>query len=340
MFNPKRIIFEKNALSYPLAQSIKDYFEPRNDIEKIYLSNNKIKSSIPGETLPEFYSHGKKTLVIGVHKSSSFQSCKPSAHYQLPLISGCMGKCQYCYLNTRLGDKPYLKINVNTDDIFTQASKYIQERMPELTIFEGSATSDPVPVEPYTHSLEQAIVFFGANEFSRFRFVTKYTDVDSLQNLPHHGHTEVRFSINTDTVINQYELATASRDNRIAASIKMIKAGYPVGFLIAPVFLYTGWEEDYHQLLCCLHDSLPPTLHYPLTFEIITHRYTTAAKNKILQIFPNTTVPMDDEARKYKHGQFGYGKFVYDKESMQRVKTFFTEEIDRLFDFKEIKYII
>lgn len=340
MFNPKRVIFEKNALHYPLGKSIEDFFNTKPEVEKLYLATNKIKSSIPGDTLPEFYSNGKRTLVIGVHKASSFQSCKPSAHFQLPLISGCMGKCQYCYLNTRLGDKPYLKINVNLDDIFSQAEKYIQERKPSITIFEGSATSDPVPVEPYTHSLERAINFFGSNELSRFRFVTKFTDVDSLQNLSHHGHTEIRFSINTDTVINNYELSTASRDNRIAASIKMIHAGYPVGFLIAPVFLYPDWKKDYSELLIKLHDSLPATLRYPITFEIITHRYTTAAKNKILQIFPETSVPMDDEERKYKHGQFGYGKFVYPKDAMQEVKAFFTAEIDKLFEFKEIKYII
>lgn len=340
MFNPKLVIFEKHALDYPLGKSIEEYFSSKSEVEKLHLSSNKIKTSIPGDNLPDFYSNGKRTLVVGIHKSSTFQSCKPSAHYQLPLISGCMGKCQYCYLNTRLGDKPYLKINVNTDEIFSQAEKYIQERKPSTTIFEGSATSDPVPVEPYTHSLQRAIEFFGSNEFSRFRFVTKFTDVDSLQKLSHNGHTEVRFSINTDKVINEYEFSTASRDNRIAASIKMINAGYPVGFLIAPIFLYPNWQEDYANLLIKLSKSLPTTLQYPITFEIITHRYTTAAKNKILEIFPQTTVPMNDEERKYKHGQFGYGKFVYPKEDMQEVKNFFTTQINSLFDFKEIKYII
>lgn len=57
------------------------------------------------------------------------------------------------YLNTNLGDKPYVKVNVNVDDILKTADDYMNERLPQLTIFEGSATSDPVPLEPYTHSL-------------------------------------------------------------------------------------------------------------------------------------------------------------------------------------------
>nr|SUY20661.1 spore photoproduct lyase [Clostridioides difficile] len=33
--------------------------------------------------------------------------------------------------------------------------KYIEDRKPQVTIFEGAATSDPVPVEPYTNSFEE-----------------------------------------------------------------------------------------------------------------------------------------------------------------------------------------
>ncbi len=54
--------------------------------------------------------------------------------------------------------------------------------MPEVTIFEGSATSDPVPIEPYTNALKRTIEFFAQRENGRFRFVTKYDDVDSLLN--------------------------------------------------------------------------------------------------------------------------------------------------------------
>ena len=40
--------------------------------------------------------------------------------------------------------------------ILEQAKKYIDERSPHITIFEGAATSDPIPIEPYTHSLKNS----------------------------------------------------------------------------------------------------------------------------------------------------------------------------------------
>lgn len=337
---PKRIIFEKNSLNYDMAREILSKFKDRDNIEIINLSSNKYKEHIPGDDLFSQYREGKRTLVVGTKKSLKFQSCKPSAHYQLPLVSGCMGQCEYCYLNTQLGDKPFVRVHVNIKEILAQAEKYINERLPDVTIFEGSATSDPIPLEPYTHSLERTIEFFSKIDNGRFRFVTKYNDVDSLLNIEHNGHTEIRFSINTSSVIEQYEHITASRDKRIEASMKVAKAGYSTGFLIAPVFIYPNWKEEYHDLLLELRKKLPEGLELPVTFEIISHRYTTIAKNRILEIFPETKLPMADEERKFKFGQFGYGKYVYPKESLEEIKEFFKKDIEQIFTNGEIKYII
>ena len=342
MFIPKRILFEKNARSYPFGEQIYQRFLTQKDVKIIELSKNKIKENIPGDTPQDFHMEGKNTLVVGVKTGLKFQSCKPSAHYQLPLLSGCIGQCQYCYLNTNLGDKPYMRINVNSEDILNQADAYINERLPEITIFEGSATSDPVPVEPYSSLLKTAIEHFGKSSNGRFRFVTKFTDVDTLLELDHQGHTEIRFTLNTNQVIQNYERRTPSLEKRIEAARKVITSGYPSGFLIAPIFLYDNWKEDYKHLLLKLNDQLPEQLTHPITFEIISHRYTPRAKQVISEIYPEHQLPMKDEERSYKFGQFGYGKYVYPKESLATIAAFFQEEIADIFKDRniEIKYII
>lgn len=340
MFIPKRVIFEKDALDYELGARLHQFFKGYPEVTKIIMRNNKIKDNIPGEDMCSLYREGKDTLVVGVKKGLKFQTCKPSAHYQLPLMSGCTGQCQYCYLNTNLGDKPYIKVNVNLDDILDQAQKYIIQRLPEETVFEGSATSDPIPVEPYTNLLRDTIEFFGKSEKGRFRFVTKFTDVDTLLAAEHEGKTEVRFTLNTDRVIRDYENKTPSMAKRIEACSKILKAGYPLGFIIAPVFLYDGWKDDYQQLLYDLKSGLPENLPQQLTFEIISHRYTTRAKNIIAEVFPDTSLPMNDEARTYKFGQFGYGKFVYNKQELAEMKFFFEDKLHSIFENYVIKYII
>lgn len=341
MFIPRRIIFEKNSLDYETGQNIYNYFKDNNEIEKIIISNNKIKQNIPDtDDIYKFYRQGKRTLVVGVKKGMKFQSCKPSANWQLPLYSGCMGQCQYCYLNTNLGDKPYIKVNVNVDDILNQAQQYINERLPLKTVFEGSATSDPLPLEPYTNSLKRTIQFFANNPNGSFRFVSKYSDVDTLLDIEHKGKTEIRFTLNTQKVIDNYENATAAIKLRLGAAKKVAEAEYPLGFIIAPVFIYEGYKEDYKKLLLNLKETLPGNLKHTLTFEVISHRYTTRAKNIITQVFPDTTLPMNDEERKYKYGQFGYGKYIYDKDTLDDMKAFFKETISNIFPDSFIKYII
>ncbi|MGL5693415.1 MAG: spore photoproduct lyase [Peptostreptococcaceae bacterium] len=340
MFIPKRVIFEKGSLDTEVGKNIYIKIKDNPNIEIINASSNKIKSHIPGENLHEQYKSGKETMVVGERKSLKFQTCKPSANYQLPLVSGCMGRCEYCYLNTQLGDKPFVRVFTNIEDVLNKAKHYIDERLPQVTIFEGAATSDPVPLEPYTNALKKTIEFIGSEEKGRFRFVTKYNDIDSLLDAKHNNHTEIRFSINTPKIIDTYEHHTASSDKRIEAAVKVFNAGYKIGFIIAPVFLYENWQDEYRQLIKSIKDKLPKDFNDEILFEVISHRYTTKAKNRILEIFPQTSLPMNDEDRKFKYGQFGYGKYVYTKEQLAQMKEFFIFEIKNIFPNSMIKYVI
>lgn len=336
---PKRVLFEQDVLEYPMSKRIFQFCKENNISIDTLKSHNRV-TGIPGRTPQEDYAEGKNTLVVGIRKTLQFESCKPSAHYQLPLVTSCAGKCEYCYLNTQLGKKPYIRVYANTDEILSQAQKYIEKRRPNITIFEGAATSDPIAVEYLTGSLFKTINFFGRQEKGRFRFVTKFTDVNSILNAQHNGHTTVRFSINADNIIKKYEHATPLLDERIEASFKILDAGYLLGFIIAPVFLYENWKKDYENMLNKLSAKLSQYKNDKIYFEVISHRYTERAKKNILEIFPNSMLPMDKENRKFKFGQFGYGKYVYTDELLSEMKEFFTYKIYNNFPQAEINYII
>lgn len=98
----QRIFFEKEALDYPMGQKIFYHLEDEGHKVEFLKSHNRV-SGIPGKTPREAFFHGKNTLVVGVRKNLNFAGCKPSAHFQLPLVTGCQGICEYCYLNTQLG---------------------------------------------------------------------------------------------------------------------------------------------------------------------------------------------------------------------------------------------
>lgn len=335
---PKRVFFEEKSLKYPLGKRLFTIFE-NEEIQVEVLKSNRV-TQIPGGTPLKEYIEGKNTLVIRVRKKQEFQSCKPSAHYQLPLLSGCAGKCEYCYLNTRFGKKPYTTVYVNVDEILEQAKQYLKKRKPKHTIFEAAATSDPIPFEKYTGSLKRAIEFFGKEEYSKLRFVTKFAEIDSLLNLEHNGNTTIRFSINSKSIIDTYEHGTANLKDRINASKKIAEVGYNIGYIIGPVIIYEGWKEEYLKMFSKLEEVLDTNIKGNVAFEVISHRYTSAAKQRILEIFPETKLPMTEESRIFKYGQFGYGKYVYNKEDIKEIKDFFKSNINKYFPHGEISYII
>jgi len=110
-FVPARAFFEEEAMEYPVGRRIYDILNEMGIEIKSTGSHNRV-TGIPGKTAREAYQQGKRTLVVGVRKTLDFQTCKPSAHFQLPLVTGCPGQCQYCYLNTTMGKKPYIRVYV------------------------------------------------------------------------------------------------------------------------------------------------------------------------------------------------------------------------------------
>jgi spore photoproduct lyase len=77
-----------------------------------------------------------------------------------------------------------------------------------------------------------------------------------------------------------------------------------------------------------------------LRFEIVAHRFTPRAKQTILEVYPATALEMDASKRKWKWGQFGYGKYVYDKQTYEEITSFFTEHLRRLFPEATLDYIV
>ncbi|SFD55981.1 spore photoproduct lyase [Bacillus sp. UNCCL81] len=336
-FIPKLVYFEPQALEYSLGKELKEKFEQMGLEIRETTSHNQIRN-LPGENDVEKYRIAKSTLVVGLRKTLKFETSKPSAEYAIPLATGCMGHCHYCYLQTTLGSKPYIRVYVNLEDIFEQAQKYIKEREPEITRFEAACTSDIVGIDYLTHSLKKTIEFIGETEYGRLRFVTKFPHVDHLLDAKHNGKTTFRFSINSRYVIKNFEPGTGSFDERIEAAKKVAYAGYPFGFIVAPIYMHEDWEEGYEELFIRLKDALGELANENMTFELIQHRFTKPAKKVILQRYPNTKLEMDEEKRKYKWGKYGIGKYVYQKEEAASIEETISGYIKKYFPNGEIQY--
>ena len=121
---PDRVIFEPDALNYSLGRKLHNHFNNLG-IKIITASIQNVHRNIPGKIEKETYAAAKKTLVVRPKKSLAFDICRPSADYEFPLVTNCPGSCEYCYMQTTQGKKPYLTVYVNIDEILAAVIKHI-----------------------------------------------------------------------------------------------------------------------------------------------------------------------------------------------------------------------
>lgn len=330
-FIPDIAYVNKNTLKYEEGKKALDFFR-RNNVKIVESSRVKINE----ESNVKNYVKAKKTVLLTVNRQNKLTSCKPSADYQFHLSSSCPGHCEYCYLQTTQGEKPYMKIYANIDEIIETIDKYINSN-DGISTFEAASITDPVGLDHITGGLKKVIEYFSTKYKGRLRLVTKFDHVEPYVNINHNGHTKFRFSINTDWVINNFEHNTSSRDERIEAGKKIAAAGYPLGFIVAPIIIYNNWEEDYKDMFYRLKEAIK-SYDQNITFELIQHRFTNKAKDLILERFPNTKLDLNEENRRLKWGPYGQFKHIYIKEDGIYLKEYITNLIKDLFPHSSIEY--
>lgn len=347
-----RAFFEPAALEHDLGRRLHTQLTKLLPEVRVLPPRGRVPVCCPPGDIAGAYRAAKRTLVVAVRRNLTFQRCRPSADWQLPLVTSCPGLCAYCYLQTTLGPHPYIRVYVNVDEILAKAAEYAATAATaasgdgRATVFEAAATGDPIAVEPLTGALTRAVEFFGRDGRTLLRVVTKFGSVEPLLAAEHRGRTRVRFSINTPSVVRRWEAGTATIAARLAAAAAVARAGYPIGLMIAPVLAYPGWREEYAELA----ESVAATVAAGdvargadgkgLTFEVVTHRFTARARDLILSRHAGAGLPMSEEGRRYRIGQFGYGKWVYDTGQMNEVKEFMADLICRHFPGAALEYVV
>ncbi|MBW9171086.1 spore photoproduct lyase [Clostridium estertheticum] len=332
LFIPDIAYMDPKLLKYEESKGIIKYLEEL----KVPIVNSK-KVVIDSGSPERNYAAAKKTVLFTTNGQKKLMSCKPSADYQFSLSSSCPANCEYCYLQTTQGEKPFMKIFLNIEEILENIQTYIDANLPSITSFECASITDPIALEHLSGNLKKCIEFFGRSEKGRLRLVTKFDDVDPFLKLKHNKHTKFRFTLNTPYVIDNFEHNTSTFKERIGAVKKIATAGYPIGFIIAPIMIYDNWRSEYKELFETLKIALADYKE-EVSFELIQHRFTKAAKELIVQRFKNTKLDLDEEKRLLKWGPYGKFKYVYKKPESEDIKNYISELINNNFDLVVIEY--
>jgi spore photoproduct lyase len=100
------------------------------------------------------------------------------------------------------------------------------------------------------------------------------------------------------------------------AARKVAGAGYPLGFIVAPIYRHEAWKEGYHELFERLSEALKGVDIPDLTFELISIGLQLP---KVIQNYPKTKLELDETKRKYKY-RYGIG-VMFTKPKSRRTET-------------------
>ena len=172
----------------------------------------------------------------------------------------------------------------------------------------------------------------------QLRWTTKFDNVEPLLTLPHNRRTRIRFSINAEPVSRSFEGGTASVSARLWALRRVAEAGYPVGLTIAPIMDVPNFERAYSDLLEEVSAALDGIPDVDLTAELITHRFTPASKEVLLNWYPRTPLEMNEQVRAKKHTKFGTFKYIYPSDRMRHMRSTLETLIARHLPHTKILY--
>lgn len=337
---PEQVLVTPAALDEEWGQQILSRVE-QFGLPIVKLKHNRL-TGLKGETERETYTISKRTLAIVTAPASQLKlsPIPPSADWQFHIAQGCPAHCQYCYLAGSLQGPPVIRTYANLPQILQNLSQF--EQPDRTTSYEVSCYTDPLGIEHLTGSLAACIRYFGTRDRAQLRWVSKFADVEHLLTLPHNGNTRCRFSINAASISRTLEGGTAPVAERLQAIRKLALpteqggGGYPVGFVVAPIMPIENWQQEYSQLL----DDAAAALDFDcdLTFELISHRFTPGSKGVLQEWYPNSKLDLDESTRTTKRNKFGGVKYVYDKDTMTELKTFFESAIAQRFPNAKILY--
>ncbi|WP_408665683.1 spore photoproduct lyase family protein [Jatrophihabitans sp.] len=351
VWTPKRVLITRAAAGLEHTAEIIRRCEAAGVTDIQLLPGDRL-TGLRGESERQTYALAKSSLAVVVAPPSALkpQPIPPSADWRIDLARGCPAHCQYCYLAGSLGGPPITRVYANLDDVLAGIGTHAGrghvtsgtvERGHEGTTFELSCYTDPLGIEQVTGSLAAAISRVGQGEFGdgvQLRFTTKFDDVASLAGLPHGRRTRARFSVNAAEVATRFEGGTARMPARLAALRTMAEAGYRVGLTIAPIMPVPGWQQAYGELLDDAAAAVEGVADLDLTVELITHRFTPASRDVLLQWYPRTRLEMDPDQRSEKRSKFGGVKYVYPRELMTQMRQWFDTEVPRRLPAARILY--
>jgi len=205
--------------------------------------------------------NGKRALYLTRHRGEFLKPCPGSpgqvcCGYQvLNLLNNCPFDCTYCILQSYLDFQP-ITLFVNVEEALEETRTKAQRQPDRLLRVGTGELGDSLALEPWFPLNRELVAALRDLDNVYLELKTKSARVDGLLGIDHGGKVIVSWSLCPDRVMAMEEPGAASVRRRLGAARRVEAEGYLLGFHFDPIIRYSGWEEEYRQLLDALFSTV------------------------------------------------------------------------------------
>ena len=281
-----KIYIDRDVIDAPLVATICNRLQV--PVERV-ASYREVFAAVSAAQDP--VSAGKQVLYLTRNRGAFVKSCPGTRQYLccdyqiLHIGTYCSMDCSYCIMQSYF-HPPVLQLFVNQDQLRTELGQLFTRN--QITRIGTGEFTDSLLWEVWTDISADLVPFFGDQRTAVLELKTKTTAVDKLRTLDHNRKTIVAWSLNTERVIGQEERGTASLGARLRAAARCQRWGYPTAFHFDPLVLYENCEEEYHDTVKVLFDSV--SAEQIAWISLGAFRFMPPLKSVIQQRFPDSKI--------------------------------------------------
>ena len=250
--NFSHIYVEFAALGFPLTAKCLERF-PKAEVVKIFdykmvfnrtgqdfQTQKKSAKLIIAVKKPPFIYKGTDILQDGGFKNF---------YYNTPILN-CLYNCDYCFLQG-MYPSANMVIYVNQEDMQLAVEKAILKRCypKDPLMLSISYNTDLMAFENIVPMTRIWIKYAKTQPDLNLEIRTKSSLFSALKDIEPTNKILLSWTLSPEKVVKENELDTPSLVRRIVAIQSAIESGWKVRLCFDPILVYSGWENDYSELI-------------------------------------------------------------------------------------------
>lgn len=303
---PQRIYIEEGVLDFPLTKRVlkKLKYVPQEVVPNPHALHQKLQKS------NDVLSEGKKYILIARQKGSFVKPCPCTPHYIgcnyfiINQVFNCPLDCSYCVLQEYLSN-PFITVFANVEDLWRELSAFLNRRKHRYLRIGTGELGDSLVLDHITENSKDLISFFRERGNAYLELKTKSVGIENILELEPSENVVISWSLNSFKIAQEEEKGAPSVEERIRSAKRVQDKGFELGFHFDPLIRYSGWEDDYAEIIELLMKTVNPARISWISLG--TLRYHPGLKTIIQNRFPKTKI-IYDEFIKGKDGKLRYFK--------------------------------